>query len=192
MPEQPGVEKSFMDGVFRDLGPMADAVSALLGPSHDSQRYTLAQQIELATFSPVADPKERQMRAWQMLQSGMTAEQVTDKLYPQLRQLITLSGTNVKERIAYAKYLRGEIDKRELADRPIEDMANEMADLLGSPPEQAAAAVGLPIVEPTAPSPEQALERPTVPIAATPPVESPALPTPPSIPGPSFSGYMGG
>lgn len=130
MPKQEAVsfEESFIKSAMVGFPTMADSLQRNLGPAFGTKQYSKQEMIDLATWSPVADPQQRLQQAAQMLQQGQTSEQVTVALYPKLKDLIMLSGQSPQEQIKFANQLRGWIDQAE--QRKMDKM------ILEGPPEE--------------------------------------------------------
>lgn len=112
-PRGEGLEESFIKMALAQFQPMVDGLSRAFGPAQGALPYTEREQVDLATFSPYNDATERQKKIMELLQSGHNMEQVTDQIYPRLRKLIELSGTDVRTRIAYAKHLTEKISQHQ-------------------------------------------------------------------------------
>lgn len=112
-PRGEGLEERFLTMALAQFQPIVEGMMREFGPAAGAVPYSEREQIELATYTPYEDPVDRQKKIVELLHGGHNMEQVTDQIYPRLRKLIELSGTDVRTRIAYAKHLTEKISQHQ-------------------------------------------------------------------------------
>lgn len=167
MPDNGSLEDAIINRVMSQMDEFPDAMAARMGMPPGGKNYSEADQLKMATFSPVADPHERMQVAMSMLQQGATVEDVTDHLYPDLRKLVTTGRRRIDEQIAFAKTLRGQIDTK-MPTHPQEPPPVPPAPMLSQPmgmaPQMPAPAPPqMPQPAPMAPAPQLMMQSPVQP-----------------------------